>query len=207
MALVCRPVSWQVHIVCGVAVPTIYRGIRYRSRLEAKWAAMFDRLGWQHRYEPVDGDRYIPDFLIEGERPLLVEIKPATMLDEYRDPVPKAERGLREHWKHDVLILGMSPLPTQLDGTAAADATFHPPAGWLGELSDDCSGWSWDTGVWFSCKECGEVGVYQQMQSWEGRPCGHYDGDHLLGRINPSLLDDHWAFACNETQWNPPGQP
>ena len=34
------------------AIPTTYRGIRMRSRLEARWAAFFDRLGWEWEYEP-----------------------------------------------------------------------------------------------------------------------------------------------------------
>ena len=59
------------------AIPTRYRGIEYRSRLEARWAAFFDGIGWQFTYEPFDGDGYIPDFLIHGDQPLLVEVKPA----------------------------------------------------------------------------------------------------------------------------------
>jgi hypothetical protein len=196
------------------AYPTTYEGVEYRSRLEARWAAFFNQIGWRKTYEPFDADGYIPGFLIEGERPFLVEIKPATDLADYYDAVPKAERGLRDHWQRDVLILGLNPLPGQLDGTAAADVTFNPPAGLLGEFSDNwapcwndnekfgtASGWSWDTGVWFSCKECGGVCVYQQVQTWVGRPCGHHDGDHLLGHMSISALDRHWARACNATQW------
>ncbi len=199
------------------AIPTVYRGIEYRSRLEARWAAFFTEIGWRHTYEPFDGNGYIPDFLIEGACPLLIEIKPATLLADYHEPVPKIELGLRGHWHRDVLILGVNPLPGGLDGTSAADAD-HPPAGLLGEFRYDWatgwndseefgtkSGWSWDTGVWFTCKQCGGVCVYQTIQSWKGRPCGHYDGDHLLGPISTSLLDQHWARACNEVKWH--GKP
>jgi hypothetical protein len=198
------------------AYPTFYRGIQYRSRLEARWAAFFTEIGWRNTYEPFDADGYIPDFLIEGVCPLLVEIKPATLLDDYFDAVPKSESGLRGHWQHDVLILGLSARPGLLDGAAAADSEFHVPAGVLGEFREDWaagwndseelgakSGWSWDTGVWFTCSECGRICVYQQNQSWNGRPCGHYDGDRLLGRISTSVLDQHWSRACNEVQWHP----
>lgn len=196
------------------AYPTLYKGIEYRSRLEARWAAFFTEIGWRHTYEPFDTDGYIPDFLIEGGCPLLIEIKPATLLADYYDAVPKIERGLRGHWQRDVLILGVTPLPGELDGTSAADAE-HRPAGALGEFRDDWapgvndgeafdakSGWSWDTGVWFTCAECGAVCVYHQIQSWTGRPCGHYDGDHLLGHISTSLLEQCWARACNDVQWH-----
>ena len=38
----------------ATAVPTLYRGIEYRSRLQARWAAFFDEIGKQHTYEPFD---------------------------------------------------------------------------------------------------------------------------------------------------------
>lgn len=56
------------------AIPTIYGGIRFRSRLEAKWACFFDALGWSWVYEPFDTNGWIPDFQL-GEK-LLIEIKP-----------------------------------------------------------------------------------------------------------------------------------
>ncbi len=40
----------------------MYAGVQFRSRLEARWAAMFDLLGWPWEYEPVDLDGYIPDY-------------------------------------------------------------------------------------------------------------------------------------------------
>jgi hypothetical protein len=54
------------------AIETVYRGHRFRSRLEARWAVFFDRLGIEWRYEPqgyeiVYGDetrRYLPDFYL-----------------------------------------------------------------------------------------------------------------------------------------------
>jgi hypothetical protein len=50
-------------------IATSYRGYRFRSRLEARWAVFFDQMdiGWM--YEPegfVIGNRpYLPDFLLE----------------------------------------------------------------------------------------------------------------------------------------------
>lgn len=59
------------------AIPTRYAGVQFRSRLEAKWAAMFDLLGFTWEYEPIDLNGYIPDFVLPvGEQPLLVEVKP-----------------------------------------------------------------------------------------------------------------------------------
>jgi hypothetical protein len=53
-----------------VAFPTVYRGLEYRSRLEARWAAFFDQIRWDFTYEPFDGNGCIPDWLeVAGSRP------------------------------------------------------------------------------------------------------------------------------------------
>ncbi len=48
------------------AIETEYRGRRFRSRLEARWAVFLDALGLRWEYEPegfeFDGLRYLPDF-------------------------------------------------------------------------------------------------------------------------------------------------
>ncbi len=66
------------------AIPTMYRERYYRSRLEARYAALFDALEWPYEYEPIDiaGRRrgYIPDFLVTWDTStLLVEVKPYTL--------------------------------------------------------------------------------------------------------------------------------
>jgi hypothetical protein len=49
------------------AQPTVYRGVTFRSALEASWAASLENLGITWEYEPTtvtlpSGIRYIPDF-------------------------------------------------------------------------------------------------------------------------------------------------
>lgn len=51
------------------AIETTYRGYRFRSRLEARWAVFFDALGLKWEYEPEGFDLgeagwYLPDFRI-----------------------------------------------------------------------------------------------------------------------------------------------
>lgn len=52
------------------AIETRYKGYRFRSRLEARWAVFFDALGLQWEYEPegfkTDAGPYLPDFFIHG---------------------------------------------------------------------------------------------------------------------------------------------
>ena len=50
------------------AIPTTYQGVRFRSRLEARWSAFFDLVGWRWTYEPIDLAGYIPDFIVEHAR-------------------------------------------------------------------------------------------------------------------------------------------
>lgn len=71
------------------AIPTTYKGIPFRSRLEARWAMIFDQLGIDWIYETEGYDipvcdgvtiRYLPDFLLRGGSvrcpdPLYVEVK------------------------------------------------------------------------------------------------------------------------------------
>lgn len=53
------------------AIETEYKGYRFRSRLEARWAVFFDACGVKWEYEPEgydlgDGMYYLPDFLLHG---------------------------------------------------------------------------------------------------------------------------------------------
>jgi hypothetical protein len=47
-------------------IETRYASVLFRSRLEARWAAFFDKLGEKWEYEPegfdLDGQWYLPDF-------------------------------------------------------------------------------------------------------------------------------------------------
>lgn len=48
------------------AIETVYKGYRFRSRLEARWAVFFDALGLKYKYEPEgfmnEFGAYLPDF-------------------------------------------------------------------------------------------------------------------------------------------------
>lgn len=65
-------------------IETIYKGYRFRSRLEARWAVFFDHLGIPYDYEregyQTEFGWYLPDFYIfpYGETPYgyIVEVKP-----------------------------------------------------------------------------------------------------------------------------------
>jgi hypothetical protein len=64
-------------------IQTRYRGYRFRSRLEARWAVAFDAMGLRWEYEPEgfvlpSGKHYLPDFRVTLERGSILwfEVKP-----------------------------------------------------------------------------------------------------------------------------------
>lgn len=199
--------------------PTVYAGVEFRSRLEARWAAFFDQLGVRWTYEPFDGNGYIPDFLLpagtpehavrrvwlgqmiaevisklqrsspidpgddyyqlfddlvameayrrsllqEPPTPVLVEVKPAVSEVDYRAAIPKMTRGLDGHWKGNLLVVGVDPLPAweSHDGLT--------PFGLFGTKLD--VGW-------------------------------HFEAAPLIPNT-AELLHAAWAQACNATKWLP----
>lgn len=66
------------------AIETEYAGVRFRSRLEARWAVFFDALGLKWEFEPEafrleEGDGYLPDFYLPDfhtRSGVFVEVKP-----------------------------------------------------------------------------------------------------------------------------------
>ncbi|WP_186156798.1 hypothetical protein [Burkholderia gladioli] len=109
------------------AIETQYKGYRFRSRLEARWAVFFDALGIRWEYEPEGfelgfGERYLPDFKVQaplsrfGE--VWVEVKPSLpdaaaqrkarlLADHSRTPVvfcigvPGDHETIGEDWNDD----------------------------------------------------------------------------------------------------------
>ena len=86
-------------------VITEYGGVTFRSQLEARWAAYFDRRGIAWEYEPARFDGWMPDFrLVLNGDGVYAEVKPVTEF-----PMDVAQRMLNSGCDGDVLILGRGP--------------------------------------------------------------------------------------------------
>lgn len=100
------------------AHPTTYAGARFRSRLEARWAAFFDLAGWRWEYEPFDGTGWGPDFLLLGARSnVLVEVKPIEWSGGsqfYYEQQANERQDLNKVRRsgEQVLVLGLYPVPS-----------------------------------------------------------------------------------------------
>jgi len=84
---------------------TSYRGYRFRSRLEARWAVYFDAMNWKWEYEPEGYDLgeagcYLPDFFLP---PLdsWAEVKPSDFTESER----RKASALCISTKRDVILL------------------------------------------------------------------------------------------------------
>jgi hypothetical protein len=91
-------------------IETVYKGYRFRSRLEARWAVFFDNFGITYQYEMEgfkleNGTRYLPDFwlpkvnLLLGEytRDLYFEVKPKTDLEKTTiEKIVKFSGGIKD---------------------------------------------------------------------------------------------------------------
>jgi len=186
------------------AIETLYRGHTFRSRLEARWAAMFDVLGWTWTYEPFDCAGYIPDFVLHGDRPVLVEIKPVFTFDELAAHASRIEEAIVSEWTGDYLVLGARV------GWIEKACNFDgwPVLGALGEYTGAYglgNRWVVDRAVWISCTGCNpsRAAFVHETSAWTSRPCGHGDGDHFLGDIALSRLESQWGTAHERTRWMP----
>jgi hypothetical protein len=109
------------------AIPTKYKGVMFRSRLEATWAAYFDNACIRWDYEPIDLEGWTPDFILRLEdTQMLVEVKPVDLASDsigrYVEStgigyVHRAfphknlyKKAFDHSEKYDVLLLGLSPV-------------------------------------------------------------------------------------------------
>ena len=90
------------------AIETVYKGYRFRSRLEARWAVFFDTLGIQWEYEKEGYDLgeagwYLPDFWLPQVE-MWAEVKPDLLSDEES---AKVEALIMQSHKSVLLLIGV----------------------------------------------------------------------------------------------------
>ena len=182
-------------------IPTKFRNRQYRSRLEARWAAFFDLVGWQYEYEPYDLDGWIPDFVLLGrdcynqKTEILVEVKPYVDLHEFMNDEPEedawdkiynAVKGTDKDNK-EILLLGC---------TITSDE-FAPGSslGWLGEYDADHK--------WFEAAiityHDNKYGFVHSQGDFTDRITGFYEGGHYYD-ADTDAIHNLWNEAGNEVQ-------
>lgn len=169
------------------AIATMYNGTLFRSRLEARWAAMFDALKWPWEYEPIDLDYYIPDFILLFEAShVAVEVKPETEIANLRK---HAMAAVQAGWRKEVLALGA----TLFEGDK------------VGICAEPIGGGEYITGParLFYCIDCGTESFLNDDHGWHCRSCGCYAGNAHVGDADPAEISNLWKQSGNRVQWRP----
>jgi hypothetical protein len=103
------------------AIPTIYGGVQFRSRTEARWANFFDDLHVAWQYEPAgyefDGVRYLPDFWLPD---VLSRGEPGGVFFEVKGMHPDHSEiakavGLAYGTRRPVVVAAGGPSPPHLE--------------------------------------------------------------------------------------------
>ena len=109
------------------AIPTFYNGIRFRSRIEARWALFYDEIGvkWEYEKEGFDLGKdigwYVPDFYLH-ELDIWIEIKGGfpTILERRKLEAMK-ESGIAEN-----VYVFYGPIPSFYVGIENEGYTILP---------------------------------------------------------------------------------
>ena len=193
-------------------VPTVYKGRQYRSRLEAKWAAFFDLVGWQYEYEPCDLNGWFPDFAIYGKRldgketTILCEVKPIVAFDERTAERRRNALTGTYYQNSELLLLGSGPVR---DGNGNR---LH--LGWLYEQPQG----PWGAAVFraYGIRSGATLtytyGFAHKSGSFGDRITGHHQEGRQIAPIAPEdcgleSLNTLWQQAGNITQYKPPKTP
>ena len=155
------------------AHPTEYSGVVFRSRLEARWAAFFDIVGWKWEYEPIDLDGWTPDFEVTfpcthsecyGKHVLLVEVKPYRSIEEFEGhPCMEYDFGVKWNEFDDK---GVADVHSAIPADASAAFGISPNVtSWT--MVHGCGGGVYNVQAWAHCdidrawKQAGNITQYK----------------------------------------------
>lgn len=133
------------------AIETHYKGCRFRSRLEARWAVFFDFLGvhWEYEkegYSLGDGLLYLPDFWLP-QVDMWAEVKPTEFTRHERNKTRLLARGTG----FPCLLLVGVPHHRTVVSDEVADGDDDPHT--CGYALTNYHGYVTDEGRFYSCPE------------------------------------------------------
>ena len=137
-------------------IDTEYKGYRFRSRLEARWAVFFQHLGVEWQYEPEgyefeNGTRYLPDFYLPYtystySDETYVEVKPEGTTDTKGWDITSRENEAELSFARSLILL--SGRPRAVDDE---QADF---------INIDYNGYVYDDNIYYFCQctKCKTIG-------------------------------------------------
>jgi hypothetical protein len=178
------------------AIPTKYNGTQFRSRLEARWAAFFDLLGWPWEYEPFDCDGWIPDFALFGaEQQMLVEVKPIFYL--MPDIIAEMER-----------VKPAGTYAMMLAGSTIEDNGITAGTGWLRCFEPRTHPHWMPRTIWQHAMDKAKFDIIIESVHEDSNPSGFFTREHFRTGVENNwdiYAGDHvvglWREAGNRVQW------
>lgn len=153
------------------AIPTVYKGVQMKSRLEADVAFLLDRMGCEWEYEPQsfllnDGTHYLPDFRV-GRLWLWVEAR-GYVTEKGKRQIREFRRHLGEHDSY----LAITSTGTSLTEPALSpDGMDHETHGHIGVAT---------------CGGCGRGFFYPESEGWACRWC---ESEHVFQEGRLEIMD------------------
>lgn len=178
------------------AIATTYKGLRFRSRLEARVAAAFDRNGIEYEYESeafqLDDVRYLPDFWLPRAHQW-IEVKP-TYDAISRDKKAQALAKLNVH--QVFYVFAQRDEYKQFDNrlcvlSARGQQGFMASAVWT-----RCPGCNVLQAWRLGCEEYVECcNEWFTAEEWWTGHWSKYEDDHQLGIKLPQYQDGRMLWA------------
>lgn len=171
------------------AKPTYYEGVRFRSRLEATWAAFFDLLHWPWEYEPLDLKGWVPDFVLQGVEPIAVEVKPIMAFADF--PQDGFDKMNASGWTGRILITGTG---------LRSVGTWFSGVGWLADNRLLVEG---KKAEWRDCLFTSFDGdrTRTDIATVPGERGFIFGGEIATSQSTPVIMKKLWNLASNKTAW------
>jgi hypothetical protein len=180
------------------AIETHYRGYRFRSRLEARWAVFFDILGIDWEYEKegldLDGVWYLPDFWLPHME-TWIEIKPKIYIPggDWPDHLMFDYingQDMNSDIPDFILLSGNPWVDLEYVRTEEIEIKRQKYTRYYvtQEVGYDYQGFvSFDHRYyWCECPVCGEIGIEYEGRS--ARLCDCIDSDRVHNDASPKLI-------------------
>lgn len=185
------------------AKPTLYKGIEFRSRLEARWAAFFDLLEWKWEYEPCDFNGWYPDFVIFGKvdygksgRNIYVEVKP--IIEFSREVGNRMANSLPDSFNGEAILVGQRPFDID-DSISIGWCLF---GGYWHH--DEGGGYDKSHAIFGQWEDSPNIGICSDTYNFADMVSGKYDGGCFgAGEFNPNMINSLWGMAHKAVRFEP----
>lgn len=179
-------------------IETVYKGFRFRSRLEARWAVFFDGLGieWEYEregFELGDAGRYLPDFWLPRQR-YWIEIKAEYPPARERKKLQAFAWGMADDEVYlfdrpDFQYPRMDHSPKGLPGFVGAWGRLFSKFASEDDYEGDCAQW------WGECTDC----IMENKPKTFGIAYSTFMVEHAMHEHGWEANDKHVGGGCDDT--------